>query len=170
MFRFNTADGAEYRLWFTRRITLFILGTATHLTQVHLETKHSPDVAKAISEFERETLKGAVKQDGNPGQNQTYEPGSNYPIGADPLLVLDVKCTIAKEVHADKTNEALSIDLTLPGGGNLNMKLAGQTLTGMCMLLDQLREKANWGSPLTIHETAPASDGFTPTLKNIQIH
>lgn len=33
LFRFNTPERAEYRLWFTRRITLFILAATSQLLQ-----------------------------------------------------------------------------------------------------------------------------------------
>jgi len=98
VFRFNTADDAEYRLWFTRRITLFILTAANQLIQAQLEEQHTPDVAKAISEFERESLKKNIQEDTQTGQPSSYEPGSRYPLGADPLLVLDAKCTQHREV------------------------------------------------------------------------
>lgn len=170
LFRFNTADDSEYRLWFTRRITLFILAAANHLIQAQLEKQHTPDVAKALTEFERESLKKNVQEDSQAGQSSSYEPGSRYPLGADPLLVLDAKCTQHREVGAAGTSDALSIDLTLPGGGNLNLRLAGQTLTGMCLLLDQLRAKANWGSvPIGPH-ASPDPEAFSLPQKSIQIH
>ncbi len=168
--RFNTTDDCEYRLWFTRRITLFILAAADQLLQAQLEKQHSPELAKAISEFERESLKNNVQEDQLAGQASNYEPGSRYPLGADPLLVLDAKCTQHRKVGAAGTSDTLSIDLTLPGGANLNLSLVGQTLTGMCLLLDQLRTKANWGS---VSMSAPASaeqDAFSVSQKSIQIH
>jgi len=169
IFRFNTADDSEYRLWFTRRVTLFILAAANHLIQAQLEKQHTPDVAKAISEFERESLKKNVKEDSQAGQS-SYEPGSHYPLGADPLLVLDVKCTQHREVRAESTTDALSIDLTLPGGGNLNLRLAGQTLTGMCLLLDQLRVKAGWGLATTDIPASSEQSAFPTSQKSIRIH
>ena len=39
----------------------------------------------------------------------------------------------------------LSLDLVLPGGANINLKMAGPTLQAMCLLLNQLREHAAWG-------------------------
>ena len=170
IFRFNTADDSEYRLWFTRRVTLFILAAANHLIQSQLEKQHTPDVAKAISEFERESLKKNVQEDSKGGQPSSYEPGSHYPLGADPLLVLDAKCSQHREVRAEGATDALSIDLTLPGGGNLNLRLAGQTLTGMCLLLDQLRVKAGWGLATTDISLSPEQNAFPPSQKSIQIH
>ena len=31
LFRFNTSEDTEFRFWFTRRVTLFILAATSHL-------------------------------------------------------------------------------------------------------------------------------------------
>ena len=157
LFRFNTIDDAEFRFWFTRRVTLFILGATAHLLTKHLEKTHSPKTAAAITEFQKEALKEQVsKQASQQGEAkgeqggqvgaEAYQAASNYPIGADPLLVMDVKCELSKDGEAD----VLSMDFVLPGGANLNLKLGGPTLQAMCLLLDQLRETAAWGAPFMV--------------------
>ena len=157
LFRFNTIDDAEFRFWFTRRVTLFILGATAHLLTKHLEKTHSPETAAAITEFQKEALKEQVsKQASQQGEAkgeqggqvgaEAYQAASNYPIGADPLLVMDVKCELSKDGEAD----VLSMDFVLPGGANLNLKLGGPTLQAMCLLLDQLRETAAWGAPFMV--------------------
>ena len=157
LFRFNKIDDAEFRFWFTRRVTLFILGATTHLLTKHLEKTHSPETAAAITEFQKEALKEQVSKQGvqqgevkgeQGGQvgAEAYQAASNYPIGADPLLVMDVKCELSKDGEAD----VLSMDFVLPGGANLNLKLGGPTLQAMCLLLDQLRETAAWGAPFMV--------------------
>ena len=157
LFRFNTIDEAEFRFWFTRRVTLFILGATAHLLTKHLEKTHSPETAAAITEFQKEALKEQVSKQasqqgeakGEQGRQvavEAYQAASNYPIGADPLLVMDVKCELSKDGEAD----VLSMDFVLPGGANLNLKLGGPTLQAMCLLLDQLRETAAWGAPFMV--------------------
>jgi hypothetical protein len=157
LFRFNTVDDAEFRFWFTRRVTLFILGATAHLLTKHLEKTHSPETAAAITEFQKEALKEQVSKQasqqgeakGEQGRQvavEAYQAASNYPIGADPLLVMDVKCELSKDGEAD----VLSMDFVLPGGANLNLKLGGPTLQAMCLLLDQLRETAAWGAPFMV--------------------
>lgn len=79
IFRFNTADDSEYRLWFTRRVTLFILAAANHLIQSQLEKQHTPDVAKAISEFERESLKKMFKRIQKEASPLHMSPGRTIP-------------------------------------------------------------------------------------------
>ncbi len=140
LFRFNTSEDTEFRFWFTRRVTLFILAATSHLLVKKLEQSHTSEAAKAIAEFGEEAVKKEQEQREavNP---ETYQPASAYPLGADPVLVMDVKCAFEKQDAEDM----LSLDLVLPGGANINLKMAGPTLQAMCLLLNQLREHAAWG-------------------------
>ena len=139
LFRFNTDENTEFRFWFTRRVTLFILAATQHLIVKKLEQTHTPEAAKAIAEFGSEAVHTA--QDQGQSRSEPFQPAGNFPFGADPLLVMDVKCSLEKESLED----LLSLDLFLPGGANVNLKLAGSILHGMCSLLNQLREHASWG-------------------------
>ncbi len=56
LFRFNTVEDAEFRFWFTRRVTLFILAATQHLIVKNLEQTHSAEAAKAIAEFDKEAM------------------------------------------------------------------------------------------------------------------
>jgi hypothetical protein len=149
LFRFNTVEDTEYRFWFTRRVTLFILAATSRLLFKNLEQNHSPEAAKAIAEFGKEVVqveKGAASG----GQADAYQPANNYPLGADPVLVMDVKCALEKQGLED----ALSLDLVLPGGANINLKMTGATLQAMCLLLNQLREHASWGPVPQVQDVA----------------
>ena len=149
LFRFNTSEDSEFRFWFTRRVTLFILAATSHLLVKNLEQSHSPEVAKAIAEFGKEAVKKEREQR-EAKKPETYEPASTYPLGADPVLVMDVKCSFEKQ----NTEDMLSLDLVLPGGANINLKMAGPTLQAMCLLLNQLREHAVWGDVPQVQEAA----------------
>jgi hypothetical protein len=94
LFRFNTQSQEEYRFWFTRRVTLFILAASSHLHSKKMEQTHSPDVVKAIGDFEKEVILETVKTEN--AQAQTYEAGLNFPLGFDPILVMDVTCSLTK--------------------------------------------------------------------------
>jgi hypothetical protein len=60
-------------------------------------------------------------------------------MGVDPILVLDLKYALENQ----GLEEVLSMDLVLPGGANINLKLADPILRAMCLLLNQLRQHAN---------------------------
>lgn len=152
LLRFNTPEGAEYRFWITRRVGLFMLVATNHLLTKQLEQSHAPDTAKAINAFEKDALVDAsIIANATPTE---YQSGIHFPLGAEPILVMDVSCSLlqnnATEVSLqsaimDSTNEIISIDFSLPGGANLNLKLASTMVRAITLLLDQLRQQAGWG-------------------------
>lgn len=160
LFRFNTLENTEFRFWFTRRVTLFILAATQHLIVKNLEQTHSPEAAKAIAEFSKDAMQIDPAAQGV-SQASNYQPAENYPLGADPLLVMDAKCTLKKE----GAEEALSLDLVLPGGANINLQMAGLTLQAMCALLNQLREHAAWGDVPQVVEAGEAAEGVNESRK-----
>ena len=165
LFRFNSQDQAEYRLWLTRRVTLFILVATEHLLAKKLEKKHSSDAAKALTEFEKQTiLESSKDQKLTP---QTFESGTHFPIGADALLVMDVSCSLTKNgeklayiqsVKEEQIDDAISIDFLLPGGANLNLKLPENLLNNVRALLDQLRQSAGWGEAVLQEKFSEKND------------
>ena len=158
LFRFNTTEDTEFRFWFTRRVTLFVLAATSHLVVKNLEQNHSPEVARAIAEFSKEALH-AEKGGQGISKVETYLPANAYPLGADPLLVMDVKCSFEKQGSEDM----LSLDLALPGGANINLKMAGSTLQVMRLLLNQLREHAAWGEVPQVQDVSVgAGDTHAP--------
>jgi len=141
LFQISTVDDAQYRFLLTRRVTLFILAATQHLVSKKLEESHTPNAAKAIIDFEQEAVKaGQTNQEGKL-KEVPVQPANKFPIGVDPVLIMDVNCALEKE----GLDDVLSMNLILPAGGNLNLKMAGQTLQAMCALLNQLREHAAWG-------------------------
>jgi hypothetical protein len=163
-FRFNTSEDTEFRFWFTRRVTLFILAATSHLVVKNLEQSHTPEAAKAIAEFSKEAVQVGADSQGVT-QVDAYQPASAYPLGADPLLVMDVKCSLEKQDSEDM----LLLDLVLPGGANINLKMAGPTLQAMCLLLNQLRVHASWGDVPQVQEVATtATEELEKAVKSPQ--
>jgi hypothetical protein len=152
LLRFNTPGGAEYRLWITRRVSLFILAASTHLLTKYLEQIHTAETAKAIDAFEKEALVEASKI-ANAAPNE-YQSGIQFPLGSEPILVMDVSCSLMQnnasdggnlDVNSSGNHDIVSIDFVLPGGANLNLKLASTMVRAINLLLDQLRQQAGWG-------------------------
>lgn len=137
IFRFNTVDHSEYIFWLTRRITHFILMSARQFIQKEYE-KLPPTVENFISE-----IKQSDKQVAN--FTKAYEPGVNYPLGADSILVMDAKCKMMKIGEQD----VFSLDFVLPGGANLNLKLTMPIIKALILLLEELNVQAKWGSPIS---------------------
>lgn len=165
LFRFNTAEDKEFRFWFTRRVTLFILAATQHLISKSLERTHSPEAVKALAEFGKEAVQINKGRQGI-AQIDSYVPANEYPLGADPILVIDVKCSLEKEGLED----LLSLDLLLPGNANINLRLAGPILQAMCMLLNQLREHAAWGDVPSVTEVAIQAEDKSKAVNKPLVH
>jgi hypothetical protein len=165
LFRFNTVEDKEFRFWFTRRVTLFILAATQHLIVKSLEQTHTPEAAKALAEFGKETLQANQSEQGV-AQVDVYVPANTYPMGADPVLVIDVKCALEKQGSED----LLSLDLMLPGNSNINLKLSGPILQAMCILLNQLREHAVWGEAPQVIEANLMNQDIAAESKKPLIH
>ena len=136
MFRFNTADDSEIRFWLTRRITFFILVATAHLVEKQLEKIHPKTTAKVISEFQQETAREKTDF------STAYQAVTKFPMGADPVLIVDVRCTLLEL----EGQSAMSMDFVLHSGGQLNIKLGMATLQAMRVLLERLVEQSRWTS------------------------
>lgn len=134
LFRFNTVDHAEYKLWLTRRITHFILLSIDKFIENEF-TQQPHSVEKVISESQ---------QSGAEGVNfaQGFEAGLKYPLGVDAVLVMDVKCKMTNNGEQD----IFSLDLILPGGGNINLTLPMPVMKSLIMMLEEQNIQAKWGS------------------------
>ena len=77
---------------------------------------------------------------------------------------MDATCSLTKngeklstpeELQDGKVDDVLALDFVLPGGANVNLKLAINTLQMMCVLLDQLRLQAGWGEAILQVKNSP---------------
>jgi hypothetical protein len=134
IFRFNTSDHSEFKFWLTRRITHFILVSAAQFIEKEYE-KNTPSVEKVMSELHQ-----PEKQAANFAKE--YQPGKQYPMGGDAILVLDARCAVVNAEGQD----IFSLDFLLPGGSSINLKLAAPILKALVMLLEELNAQARWGS------------------------
>lgn len=179
LLRFNTQDRSEYRLWLTRRVTLFILTASSNLLAKIMQQDHSSDAKKAIDNFEKEALTEAL--DTANANAQSYESGTQFPIGFDPLLVIDVSISLMKNgekftgdvgSNTGEFDDSISIDFVLPASASLNLKLGGNMLKATCLLLDRLSVQAEWGNAiLTVQsddETASPDDDHK--THNVSLH
>ena len=169
LLRFNTPEEAEYRFWITRRVGLFILAATTHLLTKHLEQTHTAETAKAIGAFEKEAFVEASNMANSTAAE--YQSGIQFPLGSEPILVMNASCSLLQSnttdgsntgVIASNSNEIISIDFALPGGANLNLKLASPMVRAITLLLDQLRQQAGWGEAVF----AMQNDGNTTAELN----
>ena len=130
MFRFNTSASQEYRLWFTRLVVRDLLRLIDQGSVAVLAREHPVEQAKAIVEFKQQA-KAA-----NP-QFTTFTPATQFPLGADPVLVHGMRLT----VQPDHT----ALELLMPKGQVLTMRLSEEMLSQMRLLLQTIEQRAAWG-------------------------
>ncbi len=143
LLRLNTQEQQEFRFWLTRRMTLRLM-PAIQQSAVRLEAAQ-PGVAatdvpaqQLLSEFKRDAF--LKKADfATPFDNHATQ----WPLGAEPLLITDVHLTIEpngglKIAFEDKSDPAQARACQL----HLQVSL----VHGMVHLIQQACEKAEWGT------------------------
>ncbi len=159
LFRFNTVDNCEYRFWFTRRITLFVLAATEHLVEKQLEQYHPQSTARAVAEFSQESARAQTDL------SAAYTAVSTFPLGADPIMLDDVRCTlISAPANPPKAQARMALDLILRQGQQLNLTLALPTLQSMRVLLERLVMQAQWlqGLPVLGKPAMPSPPSTEP--------
>ena len=149
LFRLNTAEGTEFRLWLTRLISMSLLSTVRQIIQKDLERKHNPQVAQVIQEFQEEKIKKTANF------KEPYVQASKLPLGGDPILVVGFNL-------AHKEGQ-FAMSFKLHGGKNLNLTLPTQAIQSLISLLEQMEEKAQWHvSPSMIEDASIKSSQDLP--------
>jgi hypothetical protein len=150
MFRFNTSASQEYRLWFTRLVVRDLLRLIDQGSVQVLAREHPVEQAKAIAEFKHQA-KAA-----NP-QFTTFVPATQFPLGADPVLVNGMRLT----VQPDHT----ALELLIPKGQVLTMRLTEDMLGQVRLLLQTIQQRAEWGLMTPTVPQALAGDTPMPAVK-----
>ena len=160
LLRINTENKDEFDFLLTRRVTLFILAATEHLVEKQLEQRHDPATAKAVADFEKKNL---VNKD---QQSPDFETGEAYPLGNQPILVLDVTCGLA-EVQ-ESVEQLFFLDLVIQPTAaieqnkqenqTINIKMPKGLLLATRMLLENLCDQASWGRAVIAPATAKVAD------------
>lgn len=147
MFRFNTSESHEYRLWFTRLVVRDLLRLIDQGSVQVLAREHPVEQAKAIAEFKQQA-KAA-----NP-QFTTFVPATQFPLGAEPVLVHGMRMT----VQTDHT----ALELLIPKGQVLTVRLTEDMLGQVRLLLQTIEQRAEWGLMTPVVPQALANDAPVP--------
>lgn len=130
MFRFNTNDGTEYRLWLTRFISLNLLDIIRRSIHQKLEEKHTPQIAQVIQEFQEDSVKKSTNF------SAPYQPAKNVPLGSDPVLV--------HGFNLGQKEGQFSLAFQLANNKTLNLNLPAPALQSLAVLIEKLLDKAHW--------------------------
>ena len=130
LFRFNTTEGQEFRLWLTRHIVKNLIEGSQTLGVKALEKTHPPQVAQAMQEFQQQSVAQQLNY------SASYEPQTELPMGETPALVTGLRITLtAPQVVVDfETNQGQMVHL------NINEAL----MHTLVSLLDKLQAHAQW--------------------------
>jgi hypothetical protein len=130
LFRFNTSQSHEYRLWFTRAVVRSILALGAQASVAVLAREHPPEQAKAIAEFKQQAK---VEQ----AQFTTFVPATNFPLGAEPILI--------QQARIQLMDKATALELVMPKGQLLTMNLNEDMIAQLRLLLQTIAQRAQWG-------------------------
>lgn len=128
--RVATEAGEEFRFWLTRSITAQLLGSIRASAAQSVARKFPPQVAHTVNEFRQQAVAQQTRLD------DAFVPGTRFPLGEQPALV--VKLGIAAQ------GDAFSLDLGLPAGANVNLRLGGHLVQQFGVLIDRLQANADW--------------------------
>jgi hypothetical protein len=130
LFRFNTAQSQEYRLWLTRLVVRDLLSLGAQASVAVLAREHPPEQAKAIAEFKQQVKVQEAKF-------TTFVPATQFPLGAEPLLVSKVRLTLEAQLTA--------LEMQLPKGQLLTLRLTEEMIGQLRLLLQTIEQRAQWG-------------------------
>ena len=152
LLRVSTDAREEFRFWLTRPITGQLRAAIHAAAARDIAQKYPPQIAQTVAEFEQQTVQARTRLD------DEFLPGAIFPLGEAPALV--VKLTTAEKA------DALSLDLMLPNGKNVNLSLPGRLAQQVGVLLDRLQKNAKWelAEP---GATAPAASDAGDTAATI---
>jgi hypothetical protein len=140
LFRLNTFDKAEYRLWFTRRYTKLLWQALIHTLEKHYVTSaqfHDPHVKSAVLSFQHEQ---AVSQ--TDFNTHYYEDTYTYPLGETPVLV--------SRIALREQNDAHILCLHPESGSGIEFKLDQKTLHSFLKLISESVKKSEWDIVCTL--------------------
>ena len=160
LLRINTEAKDEFDFLLTRRVALFILAATEHLVEKQLEQRHDPATAKAVADFEKNNLVNTDQQ------SPDFEAGAAYPLGNQPILVLDVTCGLAEAQEGVEQSFFLDfvihptagIDQSKQQNQTINIKMPKGLLLATRMLLENLCDQASLGRAVIAPATPEVTD------------
>lgn len=146
----TTDDGAEVRLWFTRRCVRHFWSALVRMAEFKPEVRlqASPEARSAVLQFQHEKALQAVKFTENAPPAAPAAAPRIQPLGAEPVLVTRIQCR--------RESDGRTLLALLPSEGQgAHLTLGDNLLHGLMKLVQQGVEKAEWDMVLQLPQ-APA--------------
>ncbi|MFT7687579.1 MAG: hypothetical protein ACI9FB_002935 [Candidatus Azotimanducaceae bacterium] len=146
LFRVNSTDKKEFRLWLTRRYSLLLLGVLSkHLdNDVDISTQVNSEARQAVRSFKNDqAIQGADFKQG------FKEDAEEFPLGSEISLAFKLNYKIQ---GAD-----LHLGLQPKEGKGIDMVISEQVNPTLVQLIRQAAQKAGWGLAPSNNDVKPAN-------------
>ena len=142
LFRFNTRDSSEYRLWLTRAMVAGVLRACGDVAVKVAATEHPMAYAKEISDFKQDAVAQST-------QFTEFKPAAVLPMGEAPVLVHRVDFTLEGPIFA--------LAFALVTQQTITLRLNDDLFSKFRLLLDAIEKKASWGLSSPAVTAAPVA-------------
>lgn len=136
LFRFNTQDKTEFRMWLTRAMSIKLLEQLRRVAKVSL-LRETPGAMAADMEALMEFRREAVLAKADYAQSFADE-AEDFPLGAQPLLVSDVM--------VDTSSPVSVVTFQLASGQALNLSVNHDLGFAISKLLSNVMAGLDWGT------------------------
>jgi hypothetical protein len=151
LLRINTTDGAELRLWFTRRLTLGLTPLLTRIVADMVATQEalaSPHILAAAADAQTKALLAEFKKEESLQKSDFTTPfkaqPAQLPLGGEPLLVTEVNLT---PLPGGQLQMAFSEKLpNAPHPRNFQITLEANLIHGFVHLLEKAFAASQWAN------------------------
>jgi hypothetical protein len=149
LMRIGTSDGAELRLWLTRRYVKLLWPLLVKLAEdasPRIRTQANPEARKALLGLEHEQALSRADFS-RPYENKT----PTTPLGESPLLLSRI------QTGHDRNGQPI-VALHPSDGQGVTLNLDGVLLHSLCRLLQAAAQKSDWDIELRL----PGAESRTP--------
>jgi hypothetical protein len=149
LLRINTTDGAELRLWFTRRLTLGLTPLLTRIVTdmvAKQEALASPHILAAAADAQTKAMLAEFKKEESLQKSDFTTPfkdlPAQLPLGPEPLLVTEVNMTPLSGGQLQLAFSEQLPDALRPR--NFQITLEANLIHGFVHLLDKALATSQW--------------------------
>jgi hypothetical protein len=149
LFRLNTLDKVEFRMWLTRALSLKLLGQLHQAARASLK-REQPDMAQpamqTVEEFRRDAALARADY-----EKSFSSEAQTFPLGAQALLVADILM--------DASKPAPVVTFRLANGQEINISLDYDLGVAIGRLLSNVVDGLDWGGAVAKELPIATADG-----------
>lgn len=154
LFRLNTHDKTEFRMWLTRAMSIKLLGLLDQAVNINLGHERrdlGQPAIQAVTEFRREAVLAEADY-----KTDFVSTGAVYPLGEQPILVTDIVLDSAQP------SPALGFQLAIQQVVNLSLDY--ELGLSISKLLTDVLNGVSWGIGVSQDSTAFGPGGHDMKL------